>query len=109
MNSYLIEVTKTLVFSSILFVWVVRYKNIIAEFQSYSYPDWLRDLVGILKVSFAIMLMNQDTLIIKLGSVGIMVLMLAAVITHLRVKNSLPKMLPSLVLFTLCGFIFLSL
>lgn len=109
MNSYLIEVTRILVFSSVLFVWVVRYKNIIAEFRSYNYPDWLRDFVGILKVSFAIMLMNQDIYIIKLGSVGIMFLMLAAVITHLRVKNSLPKMLPSLILFTLCGFIFMGL
>lgn len=109
MNSNLIEVIKILVFSSVLFVWVVRYNNIVAEFRSYNYPDWLRDFVGIFKVSLAIMLINQDIFLIKLGSVGIMILMLAAVVTHLRVKNSVQKMLPSLVLFILCGVIFLSL
>ena len=34
---------------SVLFVWVIRYDNIIKEFKQYELPDWLRDFVGILK------------------------------------------------------------
>ena len=44
---------KILVGVSILFVWVVRYHNIVEEFKLYHLPDWLRDLVGILKITFA--------------------------------------------------------
>ncbi len=109
MNINVIEVMKILVFSSVLFVWVIRYNNIVAEFRSYNYPDWLRDLVGISKISLVIMLIQKDTSLIKLGAAGIMVLMLAAVITHLRVKNPIEKMLPSVVLFSLCAIIFGSL
>ena len=105
MNTSLIELTKILVFASVLFVWVVRYSNIVTEFRSYNYPDWLRDLVGILKITMVIMLMREDIFLVKVGSSGIMVLMLAAMITHIRVKNPIPKMLPSMVLFSLCGMI----
>ena len=109
MSSNVIEVMKILVFSSVLFVWVIRYNNIVAEFKSYNYPDWLRDLVGILKVSLVIMLIQKDIFLIRLGATGIMVLMLAAFITHLRVKNPIDKMLPSMVLFSLSAVIFWSL
>lgn len=96
-----------LVFSSVLFVWVVRYANIVAEFKAYHYPDWLRDLVGIAKITLVVMLMREDSSLVKFGAIGIMVLMLAAMITHLKVKNPLAKMLPSMVLFSLCALIFL--
>ena len=107
MTESLIEVFKIFVFASILFVWVVRYKNIIEEFRAYQYPDWLRDLVGILKLSFAIMLIRENVVIVMVGATGIMSLMLAALITHLKVKSPFPKMLPSLTLFFLCLAIFI--
>lgn len=105
MSSNLIELAKILVFSSIIFVWVVRYKNIVEEFKSFGYAEWLRDIVGILKISFIIMLIREDVFFVKFGAIGIMVLMLAAITTHLKVKNPLPKMLPSMALFILCSFI----
>ena len=105
MDTNLIEALKIFVFSSVLFVWVVRYSNIVEEFRFYNYPDWLRDLVGILKISFVVMLMTDSLFLVKAGAMGIMVLMLAAVFTHLRVKNPLFKMLPSMTLFTLCSLI----
>ena len=40
---------KLVILAAILFVWFVRYDNIIKEFKEYKYPDWLRDFVGILK------------------------------------------------------------
>lgn len=105
MNINFVEVTKILVFSSVLFVWVVRYNNIVEEFRSYNYPDWLRDLVGVTKISLVIMLMREDAQLVKLGATGIMVLMLAAMLTHVKVKNPFPKMLPSIILFALCAVI----
>ena len=44
------EVFKIIILISILYVWVVRYQNIVDEFNSYKLPSWLRDLVGILKI-----------------------------------------------------------
>ena len=84
--------------ASVFFVWVVRYANIVQEFKQYRYPDWLRDLVGILKMSFSLMLLIgiERRPFAVAGGIGIAVLMSAAFVTHLRVKNPVFKMLPSL-------------
>ena len=107
---FLIEVLQIITASSILFVWVVRYDNIISEFQQYQLPVWLRDMVGILKLSFAIMLLvgifNNNLKL--LGSSGLIILMLAALLTHVRVKNPFYKALPSLTLLTFSTIILLS-
>lgn len=107
MGMIFVDLSKILVFSSVLFVWVIRYNNIVEEFRFYNYPDWLRDLVGILKVSFVIMLMRNDVQFVKIGAFGIMALMFAAIITHLRVKNPFLKMIPSIMLFGFCSLILL--
>ena len=86
---------KTLVAISIFFVWVVRYREIIEEFKFYELPSWLRDLVGILKLSFGFMLFSNDIYAVMLGASGIIFLMGAAVYTHVRVKNPFHKMLPA--------------
>ena len=43
---------QALVAASLSFMWVVRKDNLIQEFTQYGLPDWLRDLVGILKMTF---------------------------------------------------------
>jgi len=98
---------KTLVVGSIFFVWVVRYQNIIEEFKAYGLPAWLRDLVGILKLSFSLMLISSDSIVILLGASGITVLMIAAMLTHLKVKSPFNKMLPSISLMIICLIILL--
>ena len=47
----IIEALKIISGVAIFFVWVVRYDNIKKEFNEYQLPTWLRDLVGILKIS----------------------------------------------------------
>ena len=91
---------QALVAASVFFVWVVRYANIIQEFKQYGLPDWLRDLVGILKMTFSLMLLIgiERKPFAVAGGIGITVLMEAAFVTHLRVKNPVFKMLPSLTL-----------
>lgn len=98
---------KLIILASVLFVWFVRYDNIVKEFVEYKYPNWLRDLVGILKISCVFMLQSSDANIVKIGCLGLIFLMAAAVSTHLRVKNSVGKMLPSLTLLSLSIFILL--
>jgi hypothetical protein len=89
------EVLRIVIMASVLFVWVVRYENIVLEFKQYNLPNWLRDLVGILKISFVIMLNSDDSALVLLAASGIIFLMLAALITHLRIKNPVSKMLPA--------------
>lgn len=94
---------QALVATSIFFVWVVRYANIVDEFTQYGLPNWLRDLVGILKMTFALFLLIgiERGWFAVLGGIGIAVLMGAAVFTHVRVKNPVFKMLPALVMLIL--------
>ena len=91
---------QVLVAASVFFVWVVRYANIVQEFKQYGLPDWLRDLVGILKMTFSLMLLIgiERSPFAVAGGIGIAALMGAAFVTHLRVKNPVFKMLPSLTL-----------
>jgi uncharacterized membrane protein YphA (DoxX/SURF4 family) len=94
---------QSLVAASIFFVWVVRYGNIVEEFKQFDLPDWLRDLVGILKLTFSLMLLigiDRAPFAI-IGGIGISILMLGALLTHVRVKNPVFKMLPSLTLLVL--------
>lgn len=101
MTSTLSQLIKILISSSVLFVWVVRYQNIVEEFKQFRYPGWLRDLVGILKISFVFLILSSDLALVKIGAIGIATLMVAALITHLRVSNPFSKMLPSLTLLIL--------
>jgi hypothetical protein len=104
----LIEVLKVIILASVLFVWIVRYDNIILEFTQYNLPAWLRDLVGILKIASVIMIFNQDSWLVLIGSGTIVFLMLSALFTHIRINNPISKMLPSFTLMSFSLIIFLS-
>jgi len=101
---------QALVAVSIFFVWVVRYGNVVEEFKQYGLPDWLRDLVGILKLTFALLLLIgiERRPLAVVGGLGIALLMACAFFTHVRVKNPLFKMLPSLTLLVVSVVIVLS-
>lgn len=106
MNSMLLGI-KILVATSIFFVWVVRYKNIVKEFEEYGIPAWLRDLTGILKLTFAAMLLfgQQDRDIPIIGAIGIAALMACAQVVHIRAGTTVFRRVPSLVLLVLSGVI----
>lgn len=98
---------QVLVATSIFFVWVVRYDNIVEEFREYGLPDWLRDLVGILKLSLAALLLIgiQRPALAAVGGWGIAFLMLCAFVVHLRSRTPLFRRLPSLTLLAIGLFI----
>ncbi|NQW45377.1 MAG: DoxX family protein [Deltaproteobacteria bacterium] len=89
--------------TAIFFVWVIRYDNIILEFKEFNLPHWIRDLTGIIKLSFAAMLVigGQDAHLKLLGALGIAGLMGCAQVVHLRTGTTIFRRLPSLVLLVL--------
>tara|TARA_X000000368_G_scaffold81681_1_gene61583 strand:+ start:24758 stop:25093 length:336 start_codon:yes stop_codon:yes gene_type:complete len=104
MNTELLTTVLRIVISTALFfVWVVRYDNIITEFRKdYNYPDWLRDLTGIAKLSCAVMLLSTNPELNEMGLKGIITLMFFAILTHIKVKSAFRKAIPSITLLSLC-------
>tara|TARA_B110000263_G_scaffold235828_1_gene234615 strand:+ start:284 stop:625 length:342 start_codon:yes stop_codon:yes gene_type:complete len=101
----IIEALKILSGVAIFFVWVVRYDNIKREFKKYKLPTWLRDTVGILKISFAAMLQFPNIEIVRIGALGITILMLGAVFTHIRLKSNFRKYIASVLMLTISSLI----
>tara|TARA_B100000085_G_scaffold240894_1_gene231487 strand:+ start:160 stop:501 length:342 start_codon:yes stop_codon:yes gene_type:complete len=101
----LVDALKIISSVAIFFVWVVRYDNIKKEFIEYNLPTWVRDLVGILKISFAAMLQFSNEELVKIGAFGISALMCAAVITHLRLKSDFRRYIASVAMLSISCFI----
>jgi hypothetical protein len=106
MDNFLLECLNMFVAVSIFYVWVPRYFNIIEEFKQYNSPDYLRDIVGILKLTFAFMLVAKNSQYVLVASAGLAFLMLAAFATHIRMKNNYKLFFPSLFLLLINSFIF---
>jgi len=103
--NYVIEALKIIITVSVFFVWFVRYKNIKREFRRYHLPRWFRDLVGILKISFSIMIHSSINQIILIGSLGIVILMLGAFIIHMKMKNKFREYIASITMLLLSSLI----
>ena len=101
----IVEAFKIVVIVAILFVWVVRYDNIKKEFKDYNLPNWFRDLVGILKISFSVMLNSNNDDIVIIGSLGISALMLGAVGMHIKMKSTFRSYIASVAMIFICIFI----
>ena len=97
----IIEALKIIAAVSVYFVWVVRYENIKKEFKTYKLPKMFRDLIGILKISFTVMLQFENNNLVFIGSLGIVALMLGAVGTHLKMKNPTRDMLPAITMLSI--------
>jgi len=108
MNLVIVEALKIVVVAAVFFVWVVRYENIRREFKDYNLPNWFRDLVGILKISFALMLHSNNSDVIIIGSLGITILMLGAVGVHIKMKNTFRNYIASVSMISICSFILYS-
>ena len=101
----IIEALKIISGVAIFFVWVVRYDNIKREFNEYKLPTWLRDVVGILKISFAAMLQFSNIQTVKIGALGITILMFGAVLTHIRLKSTFRRYIASVLMLAMSTLI----
>lgn len=91
---------KVIVATSIFFVWVNHYQRIVGEFREYKLPDWLRNITGILKMSFALILIisGENFALQTFSALGIVILMVCAQIVHFINKTSFQRRVPSIIL-----------
>ena len=89
-------------------VWLIRYdkpqrarggdaKTMIEEFRVYGLPDWFRNLIRVLKLSFGTLMIVGiwiPTAALVAGS-GLAVLMAGAIAMHIKVKDPALKSLPA--------------
>lgn len=100
MDQFYVTILQIIVAFSVLYVWVLRYDVVVAEFAQFKLPDALRDVVGVLKISASAVLLGlaADQHLEVLAALTITAMMAAALIMHISVKNPVHKMLPSFTL-----------
>jgi len=85
-------------------------KNLREEFAAYGLPTWFFVLIGVLKVSCAIALIAgiwyPEITRYAAGALGI--LMVGALLMHIKAKDPLIKSVPAILMFLMCLIIFLS-
>ena len=79
----------------------------VEEFGVYGLPGWSVYVVGFLKVLFAVMLLVAVGIpwLALPGAIGLGLLMLGAIIMHLKVGDPMKKSLPAFLLLLLCGVV----
>lgn len=99
-------------------VWILRFgkssnwrggeaKNMKEEFQVYGLPSWFVGVIGFLKILFALMLVIGLWIpaLVQPAATGIAVLMLGAIVMHIKVKDPLTKSLPAFSLLVLSAIV----
>ena len=94
--------------ASIFNVWILRIgkptswrggtaKSMKEEFEAYGLPLWFMKVIGFLKLSLATLLVVAIfvPVLIKPAATGMAVLMLGAIVMHIKVKDSLIKSFPA--------------
>src|SRR5579884_2578017 len=96
----IIQVVLGLLFVSIGSMTVAGRKMFVDNFRQFGYPQWFRVVIGTLEILGGLGLLVGIWLpaLAVLASAGLMLLMLGAASTHVRVKEPLQKILLPLVL-----------
>ena len=100
-------VSQLVIAFSILIVWVVRYENIVVEFENYQLSTLTRNIVGALKISLSTILVlgiwyNE---LLFFSSLIMAFLMICAQYFHFKFKNPIHKFIPSFLLLLVSLFI----
>ncbi len=100
-------IAQIIVVLSVLFVWVVRYDNIIKEFHEYGLPDIARTFVGALKVALATLLIVGIWYpkLVTIPALAMAFLMACAQIAHFKAHHPLQKYAASAGLLLLSLFV----
>ncbi|WP_428330132.1 DoxX family protein [Mucilaginibacter sp.] len=104
---YISNIAQLVIALSIVYVWVLRYDNIVIEFKQYGISDLVRNIVGATKISLSTLLVAGIwyPLLVMIPALIMALLMVCAQMAHVRVKNPLPKFIPSLLLLILSLFV----
>ena len=102
----------------ILNVWLLRFnkntsyrggnaESMKEEFKAYGLPETMIYIVGFIKVALALMLIAGIWIesLVDPAAIGMTVMMLGAIIMHLKIKDSFKQTLPALTLLIVCGII----
>lgn len=79
-------------------------EDLVEDFERYGYPQWFRALTGAIEVLAAIILFASFVMSSTaelVGSVTVVVVMLGALATHIKVGDDASDMLPPVVLLVL--------
>ncbi|MBT8270974.1 MAG: DoxX family protein [Bacteroidia bacterium] len=113
-------ICKIIIALSLLNVWILRFnkmtpyrggesKNMEEEFTAYGLPIWFMYTIGALKIGLALLLVLSIFYpgLENITLIGIGVLMLGAVVMHVKIKDILLKSIPALILLLLTIFVYL--
>jgi uncharacterized membrane protein YkgB len=92
---------------SIGYVWIIRFDNIVKEFNQYGLNSLTRSLIGATKIVLSTLLIVgiwHPTLLL-VPALMMAFLMVSAQYFHFKVANPWQKRMPSLILLLLCLFI----
>ncbi|MFT4688686.1 MAG: DoxX family protein [Verrucomicrobiia bacterium] len=111
---FLIKAIQVVVALGIINVWVFRFekatawrggsaRNLKEEFATYGLPAWFMVVVGCLKVTFAVLLIAAlwSPRLLPVAGGGIAILMLGAVLMHVKVRDPLKKSAPAAMMLAL--------
>lgn len=89
---------------SILKVWLLNYNTIVQDFKDFQLPDWLRKVVGAVKMSLSIALIGGIWInwLAIYTSIVIGVLMAGAILSHYFAGHSFKKSIEAVIVFILC-------
>ena len=99
--------SQIIIATSVIYVWVFRFDNIVIEFKQYGLSDLIRNIVGASKISLSSLLLvgvfyNE---IVLFSSISMAFFMICAQIAHIKVRNPLIKYVPSFILLSLSLFV----
>ena len=99
--------SQIIIATSVIYVWVFRFDNIVIEFKQYGLSDLIRNIVGASKISLSSLLIvgvfyNE---IVLFSSISMAFFMICAQIAHIKVRNPLIKYVPSFILLSLSLFV----
>lgn len=102
----------------ILNVWLLRFNkdtsyrggnagSMKEEFKAYGLPETMIYIVGFIKVVLALMLIAGIWIesLVDPAAIGMAVMMLGAIIMHLKIKDTFKQTLPAISLLIICGII----
>jgi len=110
-----VTIIQVIIALGIFNVWILRFgkstawrggaaQNMKEEFQVYGLPGWAVGVIGFLKLLFAASLIAGIWVptLTQPAAIGLAILMLGAVLMHIKVKDPLKKSLPAFSVLVLC-------
>ena len=108
-----------LIILGILNVWVLRLnqktsyrggnsQSLREEFSTYGFPFWFFYLIGALKILFAVSMAIGFWIpkFVPIAAAGLGLLMVGAIISHIKVNDTFIKYVPATIMLCLCGIVF---